>query len=220
MNEFGPAEVLVDTEVADPVPDPGQALIEVEFVNVTFVETKIRAGRPPRASMLPELPVIPGNGVGGVVDGRRVISSTGGSGAYAERVAVDAQRLIPVPDGVALKDAVALLSDGRTAIGRAAFELLRPGGRHCAFGMASGSFAPIDEPDAGDRGVTLVRGAVLDPAQMNRLTEAALAGAAGGQLRPVIGQTFPLERAADAHRAIETRATIGKTLLATRGGAG
>jgi NADPH:quinone reductase len=29
----------------------------------------------------------------------------------------------------------------------------------------------------------------------------------------VIGQTFPLERAADAHAAIAARTTIGKTLL-------
>jgi NADPH2:quinone reductase len=82
--------------------------------------------------------------------------------------------------------------------------------------MASGSFAPIDEQEARDRDVTLVRGAVLDPAQMNRLTDVALTRAAAGQLHPVIGQTFPLQRAADAHRAIESRATIGKTLLTTR----
>ena len=30
---------------------------------------------------------------------------------------------------------------------------------------------------------------------------------------PVPGQRFPLDRAADAHAAIEARATIGKTLL-------
>jgi len=35
------------------------------------------------------------------------------------------------------------------------------------------------------------------------------------QLRPVIGQRFPLDRAADAHAAIESRATVGKTLLVT-----
>jgi NADPH2:quinone reductase len=29
----------------------------------------------------------------------------------------------------------------------------------------------------------------------------------------VIGQTFPLERAGDAHAAIEARARVGKTLL-------
>ena len=37
--------------------------------------------------------------------------------------------------------------------------------------------------------------------------------AAEGRLRPVIGQTYPLERAADAHAAIESRQTLGKTLL-------
>jgi NADPH2:quinone reductase len=29
----------------------------------------------------------------------------------------------------------------------------------------------------------------------------------------VIGQTFPLDRAADAHAAMEERRTVGKTLL-------
>ena len=37
--------------------------------------------------------------------------------------------------------------------------------------------------------------------------------AATGQLRPVVGQTFPLERAADAHAAMEARGGVGKTLL-------
>lgn len=40
--------------------------------------------------------------------------------------------------------------------------------------------------------------------------------AAAGTLRPTIGQTFPLERASDAHAAIEARTTLGKTLLAVR----
>jgi NADPH2:quinone reductase len=40
-----------------------------------------------------------------------------------------------------------------------------------------------------------------------------LSDAAAGRIRPVIGQTFPLERAADAHAAIEAREVIGKTLL-------
>jgi NADPH2:quinone reductase len=41
----------------------------------------------------------------------------------------------------------------------------------------------------------------------------ALAEAAAGRLRPVVGQTFLLERASEAHAAIEARATIGKPLL-------
>ncbi len=46
-----------------------------------------------------------------------------------------------------------------------------------------------------------------------RLTERALTEAAAGRITPVIGQTFPLERATDAHRAIEARDVVGKTLL-------
>jgi NADPH:quinone reductase len=58
--------------------------------NVTFVETQVRAGRPPHPSMLPTLPAVLGNGVGGVVSavgaeadtrclGRRVVASLGGT---------------------------------------------------------------------------------------------------------------------------------------------
>jgi NADPH:quinone reductase len=35
----------------------------------------------------------------------------------------------------------------------------------------------------------------------------------GGPIHPIIGQTFPLEQATDAHHAIEARTVIGKTLL-------
>ena len=90
LREFGGPEVLVAGEAPDPVPGPGQVLVEVAFVNVTFVETQFRAsGFGPSAA---ELPMIPGNGVGGVVAavgegvdpsllGTRVVTGTGGSGA-------------------------------------------------------------------------------------------------------------------------------------------
>jgi NADPH2:quinone reductase len=108
LKEFGGPEVLVAGEAPDPVPGAGQVVVDVAFANITFVETQMRAGLP--GPFKPELPVIPGNGVGGVVAGRRVVSSTGGSGGYAERAAVDAAGLIEVPDGLALDDAVALLA--------------------------------------------------------------------------------------------------------------
>ena len=41
----------------------------------------------------------------------------------------------------------------------------------------------------------------------------AMAAAVAGQLRPVIGQTFPLAQAAAAHAAIESREVFGATLL-------
>ena len=51
------------------------------------------------------------------------------------------------------------------------------------------------------------------PGQLELLAERALAAAAAGTIRPFIGQTYPLERAADAHAAIESRSALGKTLL-------
>jgi NADPH2:quinone reductase len=295
----------------DPAAGPGRLVIDVEIANITFVETQMRAGKSPNPAMSPQLPWIPGNGVGGVVAsvgsgvdaavlGTRVVSSSGGSGGYAERVAVDAGGVIAVPDGLELEAAVALLADGRTAlalmraaavqvgetvlveaaaggvgsllvqlarnagahvvaaaggerklelarrlgvsiavdytraawtdplppvdvvfdgvggaIGRAAFELVRSGGRFCSFGLASGSFTVLRDGESDRRGITVIRGAPLQPAELVELSRAALAEAVAGRIRPVIGQRFPLERAADAHAAIEARATLGKTLLLT-----
>ena len=55
------------------------------------------------------------------------MASLNGTGGYAERVAVPAVRLIEVPDGVTLRDAVALLADGRTALGLVGRAGLRAG---------------------------------------------------------------------------------------------
>ena len=67
LHEFGPPAGLVVDRLPDPVPGPGQALVAVELASVTFVETQVRAGRPPHPAMAPVLPVVPGNGVGGTV---------------------------------------------------------------------------------------------------------------------------------------------------------
>jgi NADPH2:quinone reductase len=313
LNELGGPEMLVAGAAPEPVLQRGQALIDVTFANVTFVETMFRAnGFGPQNT---PLPVIPGNGVGGVVTsvgsgadegliGKRVVSSTGGSGGYAERAAVDAAALFEVPDGLGLDQAVAVLADGRTAtmlvqsaglgrgervlveaaaggvgtllvqlsraaggkvialaggankvdvarglgadvmidylepgwaervresvgavdvvfdgvggdIGRSAFELLDRGGRMVSFGLSSGEWAGISDDDAADRGVMVIHPRPT-PAEMRAYTMSALAEAAAGRLRAIIGQRFPLERAADAHAAIESRATVGKTLLEVR----
>ena len=221
------------------------------------------------------------------LDGRRVIASTGGSGGYAERVAVDEAALYDVPSALALDDAVALLADGRTATmlsraaavlagervlilaaaggvgtllvqlaaaadalvvgavgsdlklplvrslgadavryeavegefdvvfdgvggeaGRHPFVRLRRGGRMLSYGLASGTWAGISPEEAAARGVALVQ-PDRSPAALREATLSALSGA----LKPVIGQRFPLERAADAHATIEARTTVGKTLL-------
>ena len=100
-------------------------------------------------------------------------------------------------------------------IGLAAFEITARGGRFSAHGAPSGGFAEIDPREAERRGVTVrgIQHVQFSPADGKRLIERVLSEAAAGRIRPVIGQTFSLERAADAHAAIEARGVIGKTLL-------
>jgi NADPH:quinone reductase-like Zn-dependent oxidoreductase len=43
--------------------------------------------------------------------------------------------------------------------------------------------------------------------------ELILQDVAAGRLRPVVAKTFPLERAADAHRYLQSRANVGKVVL-------
>jgi NADPH:quinone reductase len=103
------------------------------------------------------------------------------------------------------------------AIGRAALELLADGGRFVIYGMASGAITEVTGAEVFRRGLTLVGGGGAGPGrqpeQLWRLEAEALAEAAAGRLRPVIGQRVPLAEAASAHAAIEARQTIGKTLL-------
>jgi NADPH:quinone reductase len=104
-------------------------------------------------------------------------------------------------------------------LGRAAFDITARGGRFSAHGAPSGRFAEI-EPDEAARRRVIVRGieqVQFAPADLRRMTERAMSEAAAGRIAPVIGQTFPLEQAADAHAAIEAREVIGKTLLVTDG---
>jgi NADPH:quinone reductase len=100
-------------------------------------------------------------------------------------------------------------------VGLAAFGAIAKGGRFSAHGAPAGGFAGIDPTEAKRLGVT-VRGIAqvqFFRSDLVRLTRRALADSIEGLIRPIIGQTFPLEQATDAHRAIEARAVIGKTLL-------
>lgn len=315
VDRFGGPEVLSASEAPDPVAGPGEVVIGVAAADVLFLETMVRRGEAGDYFDV-QPPYVPGGGVAGEVIsagdgvdeswiGRRVLAATEG-GVYSERVLAAAENLIPVPDDVDLRDAAALLHDGRTAaglfeasrtrsdewvlvtaaggglgillvqlaraagarvvaaargqrklalarehgaeivvdytdpgwpeqvlaatggagvdvvfdgaggqIGRDAFEVTARGGRFSAHGTPSGAFAEIDPAEAERRGVT-VRGiehAQFSPEEVTRLVGRALLDASTGRIKPVIGQTFPLERAAEAHAAIEARRAIGKTLL-------
>jgi NADPH:quinone reductase len=95
-------------------------------------------------------------------------------------------------------------------VGLAAFGAIAAGGRFSAHGAPGGGFSAIDPTEAARLGVT-VRGieqVQFSPSDRVRLTSKALADADEGLIRPIIGQTFPLEQAAEAHRSIEARSVM------------
>jgi len=78
IDEFGPPEVLHLVEVPDRQPGPGQVLVRAAVAGITFVETQVRAGRPPWPGGGPKLPVVLGNGVAGaILSGVDIVSLAG-----------------------------------------------------------------------------------------------------------------------------------------------
>jgi NADPH2:quinone reductase len=102
-------------------------------------------------------------------------------------------------------------------VGRGVFELVGVGGRVVLFGFASGRPFELSVGDLFARGLTV--SAAIGPRMLQRpgglrpLETQALAEATSGRILPVIGQRYALAEAADAHEAIEKRATKGKTVL-------
>ncbi len=86
------------------------------------------------------------------------------------------------------------------------------------YGGASGP-APLIDPLALMRGGSLVMTRpslfdyIVETAEMDAAAEAMWAMLQSGTLKPEIGQRFALKDTADAHRALEGRATTGSTLL-------
>lgn len=111
----GGPEVLVETEVATPVPGPGQVLIEVAAAGVNRPDVLQRKGLyppPPGASPLPGLEVSGrivalGEGVDEAAMGERVCSLVAGGG-YAEYVLAQHAQCLPVPLALSMEEAAAM----------------------------------------------------------------------------------------------------------------
>jgi NADPH2:quinone reductase len=95
------------------------------------------------------------------------------------------------------------------------FPQARRGCRYLVHGASGGRWADIDAAEARAQGVSVIPLSAIarGPEDQFALVEEALRLTSTGALRPTIGQTLALDRAADAHAAIEARTTIGKTLL-------
>ncbi|MDR6173395.1 NADPH:quinone reductase-like Zn-dependent oxidoreductase [Nocardioides zeae] len=114
--ETGPAEVLEVVEVPDPVPGPGEVLVEVRAAGVNPIEWKLRSGlRPSPPIREPRRLGADGAGVvaavGENVDdwavGDEVIVS-GATGTYATHVVVPRQNLVAKPAALDFEQAAAL----------------------------------------------------------------------------------------------------------------
>ncbi|MEV0805541.1 NAD(P)H-quinone oxidoreductase [Micromonospora sp. NPDC050200] len=113
--EPGGPEALVWAEVPDPEPGPGEVVVDVRASAVNRADLLQRQGHYPPP---PGAPAYPGLECSGVISatgrdvtewavGQQVCALLAGGG-YAERVAVPAGQLLPVPAGVDLVDAAAL----------------------------------------------------------------------------------------------------------------
>jgi putative PIG3 family NAD(P)H quinone oxidoreductase len=115
IREPGGPEVLELVEVPDPVPGPGEVLIDVTASAVNRADLLQRAGNyapPPGTTNIPGLEcsgriAALGAGVSGWGVGDEVCALLTGGG-YAEKVAVPAGQLLPVPAGVDLAEAAGL----------------------------------------------------------------------------------------------------------------
>lgn len=135
------------TEVADlPAPRPGEVKLRVAWAGVNRADLAQRAGQyppPPGASETLGLEVSgtvieTGSAVEGITIGQPVCALLAGGG-YAEQVVVDARQLLPVPDGLNLRDAVALPEVFATAWLNLYMEAaLQPGERALIHAGASG----------------------------------------------------------------------------------
>lgn len=320
LSRFGGPEVLETVEIETPKPEAGQILVRIASSGVNFFEALVRQDR---FSFTPPLPTVPGVEVSGTVEalgpgvkapaiGARVavpMFAIGRfSGGYAEYLAVEADSVVALPDGLSFDDATALMLQGLTAlhlvrasepagksvlvtsagggVGSLLVQLAKQAGAAKVIAAASsstklklaatlGADATVnyiqegweDEVLAATEGgggvdicydfaggtltrslarVLAQRGVIsfvamsrfdLSPADVESLfaKNASLKGfallplvtpenlkadladlfdkAARGEIKVTQGGRYPLQQAAEAHRALEGRATVGKIVL-------
>lgn len=134
VGRFGGPEVLRRAQRPDPHPAEGHAVVRVRAANVNPTDLGARAGRGPRG--MPQPPfvlgwdfagevlsvgpgverVAPGDPVAGMIHWYSQTAGPGHQGAYAEQVAVPADTLVTLPDGLEMAVAATVPLNGLTAV--------------------------------------------------------------------------------------------------------
>ena len=111
------------------------------------------------------------------------------------------------------------------SVGRATFrgtlDSLAPRGMFVSFGNASGPVEPFPPGLLAEKGSLFFTRPTLmaycaDPSEMRESAAALFAAVADG-VKAEVRRRFPLREAADAHRALEARETVGATVLLAEG---
>ena len=112
FDRLGGPEVLELRDVPEPVAGDGEALVDIEAIGVNYRDVYERE----REGYGADPPAIIGAEAGGTTaDGERLVWATG-KASYAEKVAIDRSKAVPIPDGVSTEVAVAGLLQGMTAL--------------------------------------------------------------------------------------------------------
>ncbi len=123
ITRHGPPEVLQVQERPDPVPGPGEVLIDVKAAGINFADIMARLGLYPDA---PKPPCVIGYEVAGTVartgsdvdadlqEGLRITAPVRFNG-YADRVVVQADSLVPLPEGLGFEEGAAIPVNYSTA---------------------------------------------------------------------------------------------------------
>ena len=122
VSELGGPEVMVAAERDDLKAGPGQLLVRVAAAGVNFMDIYQRTGIGNYKTPTPYTPggegagtvLAVGQGVTDVAVGDQV-AWAGSPGSYAEQVVMPAQNAVPVPNGIDLKVAAAVMLQGMTA---------------------------------------------------------------------------------------------------------
>lgn len=122
MSRAGGPEVMEFIEHPDPVPGPGDALVEVAISGINFMDIGVRRGLAWGDMANPKIPGVEGvgrvlavgDGVDDIEPGQRV-AWVYAPGSYAEKAVIPATSLVAVPEAIEDRTAASLMMQGLTA---------------------------------------------------------------------------------------------------------
>jgi len=145
-SHYGTADDLTISDIADPLAAPGEAVVRVKAAALNFFDTLIIAGK---YQTKPAMPFSPAAEFAGVVEsvgpdvtlkpGDRVLAYVG-YGAARERIAMKAERLVPIPDNLDFDRAAGLcVTYGTTLHALKDRAQLKPGETLAVLGASGGA---------------------------------------------------------------------------------